>query len=88
MDANIMYASYTDRRCYTRAFEKARYAKRPQEGLLIGPVLLDNVPQISRLLLIVQGEDLRDTISYSRLFLVRVEFRTAGEVESGVTRLG
>jgi hypothetical protein len=58
------------------------------QGLSIGPIRLDNVPQIGGLLLVIQREDPRDSVSYSRLILPRVEFRTADKVESGVTRLG
>lgn len=59
-----------------------------KKRLLIGPICLDDIPQISCLLPIVQGKDLRDSVSHPGIILECVEFRAAGEVESGVSRLG
>ena len=56
--------------------------------LLIGPICLDNIPQISRFLPVVQGKDLRDPVSPLRLALVCIKRRATGEVESGVFRPG
>ena len=59
-----------------------------QERVLIGPIGLDSVPQVTRLLLVVQGEDPRNSVSHPRLIQVGVELRAAGEVESGITGFG
>jgi len=78
-----------NRWCYMeKSLKKTRSTKKPQEKVLFGPFGLDKISQITRFLLVVQGKDPRDPVSYLRLILVGVEFRAAGEVKSGVTGLG
>ena len=68
--------------------KKTRSMIRASERVLVGPIGLDEIPQITCFLPEVQGNYPRDPVSHPRLILVRVKFRTAGEVESGVTGLG
>lgn len=83
-----MLITASSKRCYIgeRAKKKDQINKPSEGGLLsVGPICLDDVPQINRFLLVVQGKDPRDSVSHPRLILIRVDFRSADEVESRVT---
>jgi len=83
----MMYTSLIAARgwYYTRRISEKLDRRYNRKKVLLGPIILEDIPQISCFLLVVQGEDLRDSVSYSRLALVCVALRTTGEVEGGVS---
>ena len=68
--------------------EDSQIEGSPKEGALMSPIGLDKILQITCFLPVVQGNDLRYSVSHPRLILPGVELRTAGKVEGGVTGLG
>ena len=88
IDVRTTYVEYSKRVMLQKRVQRWLTDGTVIRRILIGPIGLDEVPQVPCFLPVVQGNDLRDSVSHPRLILVCVNFRAAGEVESRVTGLG